>query len=502
MALPADVIHCILPHVQSRRDLESASLVNREFANISRRYVFRQISIWIHNGTERFRGVLEFLRSRPDVCSYVQELVVTGIKAPFLQLVLNQHQGEGLEVISHIDALENALKEGLFTNLKKLEWDIEETITTTFANTVHNAFPRCDWVISTYSGNPLPPLPNLISLSSVTYYNVEALLYYQPILLRAPRLRTLDVVSFRPRGSSFPTHGAPPFMEHDPNLAVSREAYPAIEELTMRWLLWSLEGARQCLQMMRCSQLRCLKLMHGNSSPFLQGCIPTRQTLPALREFKLVEPHLLNPETFRDALKQFLATMASGLHDLQIEASWQTLVPTIAEHHGETLRSLVLHESERGRAPQRSTLKLADLIALGNTCVSLRHLGVDVEADYSVPGPGIPGGESFAAVVNSPAYFPSLRQITLWAPLGLMDIANVLESQGNTLDGEDPLYVLEEHAYKILDPSLCDTDNTEQRDRGKLESLTVNLGEQEREFGARYPDRESVLPVDSFIQLT
>ncbi|KAH9919369.1 uncharacterized protein B0H18DRAFT_635326 [Fomitopsis serialis] len=413
--------------------------------------------------------------------------------------MLNQHQGEGPIVISHMNALENALKDGLLTNLQKLEWDNEEIITTTFANTIHNAFPRCVWVISTYSGNPLPPLPNLVSLSSTAYYNVEALLYYQPILLRAPRLRTLDIVSFRPTGRSLPTHGAPPFMAHDPILAVSREAYPAIEELTMRWLLWSLEGARQCLQMMRWSQLRCLTLMHSNSAPFLEGCIPTRETFPALKEVKLVEPHPFNPGAFQDALKQFLATMTSGLRDLHVEASWQTLVSTIAERHGVTLRSLVLHESEHARAPQRSTLNLADLIVLGNACASLRNLGVDVEADYSLPGPGVPEGESFAAVVNSTAYFPSLRHITLWAPLGLMDRANV-SAQGNILEGGDPLYVLEEHASKILDPSLCDTDNTEQRDRGKLESLTVNLGEQEREFGARHPDPWEIWEMDNRTQ--
>ncbi|TFY63126.1 hypothetical protein EVJ58_g3432 [Rhodofomes roseus] len=465
---------------------------------------------------EWFHSKLYFLRHRPDVCGYIKELVISS------RCSASYRETEGAPSVPPIKFLENVIKDGLFrTGLKKLEWEAEQEIPASFSETVQTAFPNCTWVVSKYTGNPLSPMPTLTTLRSVVHLHADPLLGFQPVLLRSPQLRVLDVAAYQQRGCVMHHYEAPPFLRYDPHAAASQKAYPLIEELTIRDFGWSEHGARVCLQTMRWSHLRRLELLRGSGFALLQGCIPARETLPALEDFKLVTWYMRDGQRhqqYLDTLKQFL-TMAPGLRDLHLAGPWQPLVPVITKCHGQTLRSLVVHEHERAQEPQRTTLQLSDLITLGKHCVVLEHLGIDVEADYSLPGSS--GGESLATVVNSKIFFPALRHITLWTPLGIMKQRAPL--RGLSLEKHESTNLLDNlqrHAPAILDPSLGNPnsrfrailalfkssqhrvsgkpriapksrtliapDGTE-GNRGKLDSVTVNIGEQDRLMGGGYP---------------
>lgn len=200
-------------------------------------------------------------------------------------------------------------------------------------------------------------MPTLVSLMADVHMISDPLASFQPVLLRAPRLRKLDIAGHRPRPSNPLPSNPPRFLRYDLMAAegltaseVGKAAYPALEELTQRHLMWSGEGAEVCLSEMRWDRLRRLELLHGEASAFLRACTPARDSLSALKEFAIDRWYAIEEARQRrwllDGLAAFLASTAVGLHELRLEGPWRELVPVIAEYHGRTLRELVLHEHE------------------------------------------------------------------------------------------------------------------------------------------------------------
>ena len=114
-------LSCSFPVQVARSDvLRSASLVNRSFANASRPYVFRRLTINIGD-REKSHMMLEFLSLRPDLRSHVREIVLTSPdRCRFTGQVgrVTTFSGANDPVVR----LENAINEEHFPGLRKLRY--------------------------------------------------------------------------------------------------------------------------------------------------------------------------------------------------------------------------------------------------------------------------------------------------------------------------------------------------------------------------------------------
>ena len=246
------------------------------------------------------------------------------------------------------------------------------------------SFPNCSITISNYSGAPIPRIPNLTTMSAKVNL-VNPLMHFQPVLLRAPRLRSLDLATETSLGSR--TSRPHAYLHYDSRASASRADYSPLETLVLRHIQWTEMGARECLQKMRWSHLRRLEFQVDpcNAIPFLQACCSMPATLSALEDFKLVMwdvPHN-SRAGYADVLNGFLSSLPNGLQSLHLEGPWKPSIPTLARYHGQSLRSLVIHEHERVRQSTRrlKVLCVPDLVELAARCKALEHLGLDADLD-------------------------------------------------------------------------------------------------------------------------
>ncbi|KAH9926064.1 uncharacterized protein B0H18DRAFT_361143 [Fomitopsis serialis] len=393
LPLTEDILRVILEQIP-REDLKSASLVNRDLAAVSRSFILRQFVLNLAH-EDKCQRRLDTLRLSTSVSQYVKELSIVGDLAHkrWWQYLAEVEDGPVTMQVQALEELQQHIQNGIFkAGLKRVRWDAGLDMPVALIEAIQVAFPECSFVLEKYAGSALPPMPTLVSLTATVHCHGDPLLNFQPILRHATGLRTLQISAYNHtgcvvRGYTEAEFAAlpKPFLTYDPSQPVCGGSGPMLQDLVLERFSWSVEGAISCLEQMSWSHLRKLELRRRDSVPLLQACVPVSSNMPFLEEF-VYTTWYGSEETRADitqALQDFLSS-TSGLQVLHVEGPHHPLVSTIVAHHGETLRSLVLHDHERRDEPQRTTLTLGGLRRLGEKCRSLHHLGIDVDADYTV----------------------------------------------------------------------------------------------------------------------
>ena len=372
-------------------------------------------------------------------------------------------------------------------------------------------FPMCDFVLERYACAPLPPMPNLISLTATVHCHCDPVVHFQPILRHSPRLRHLEIQAYVHTGcvmqaiSLNDDQHAKPFLTGNWDEPICRASGPFLESLVLQDERWSQEGAVKCIADMSWLHLRRLELLRCDASCLLQACAPVSSIMPALEVFKYTTwdrtPDVRTNTA--QALREFLAT-ANGLHEIHIEGPYRSVVRTIAETHGKTLHSLILHDHERPDTPQRAPMCISDLLQLGRQCLLLQHLGIDVDEKYRLLvdpnsqenrrwsllkgklGRGDPTPRSLATILNHGQYFPALRKVTLYSLLGIARPAEHLRPRRR----HDTLDVLKARVPLVMFPDIGDKSAGASHEAAKIRTIVVRLGEDGRRMGGGYPASE------------
>ncbi|KAH9829244.1 uncharacterized protein C8Q71DRAFT_891101 [Rhodofomes roseus] len=482
-----DLLRLVLSEA-CQQDLISASLVCRAFAAVSRSFILQQFVL--------------------DVADEDRKLVITGEpkhKSWWKHLdELDDGEDSEPERSEALEELQRHIRDGTFgEGLTEVRWDAGLDIPASLIDTTQAAFPGCTFTLDRYAGSALPPMPKLVSLDATVRFRHDPLLQFQPIFLQSPRLRCLRMTPNNRTGCVVPVvqldeleeERAPPFLTYDSTRPLCHMTGPSIEELVLEQMSWSDEGATQCLEGMSWSRLRKLELNRCDAIPLLRACVSPR--LPSLSEFKFTmwceDYDEQTCASAVEALHNFLFS-ASGLEGLHLEGPYHSLVSTIAAHHGPTLQSLVLHEKERREDSQRPTLNTRDLRGLGKSCTTLRHLGIDVDANYSITQDTVSEPATLTSILNSLKHFPALNKLTLYTPIGI--------AGPETRHSDYRLHLLKEHAGFIMLPDIGDASAILIGRRGKLQTIVVNIGEQDRQMGIGYPAPWVLWERDNRTQLT
>ena len=377
---------------------------------------------------------------------------------------------------------------------------------------VQTAFPKCDFVLERYVCSPLPPMPNLISLTATVHCHCDPLVHFQPILRHSPRLRHMDIQAYVHSGCVMQVvimdddQHDKPFLTGNWDEPICGPSGPFLESLVLQDERWSEQGAAKCTADMSWSRLRTLELRRCDAAHLLRACVPVASTMPELAAFKYTTWDNTPDVRANTAhvLRDFLAT-ANGLQELHLEGPYASLLKVIAENHGKTLQSLILHDHERPSKPQRVPMSTTDLIELGERCLSLQHLGIDVDEHYALPVGKNPSENhrwsllkgklnrgtqphSLATILNHNQYFPALRKVTLFALLGIAREAKRY-GRGQTLFALDMLQL---RVPYIMLPDIGDESSTAP---AKLHTIVVQIGEENRSVGVGYPAGKPVIPL-------
>ncbi|KAH9839552.1 uncharacterized protein C8Q71DRAFT_856154 [Rhodofomes roseus] len=484
--LNEDVLRAILAKIP-RTDLISASLVNRDFASIARDFILRRFVLDLGD-IDKCKLRLGTLRSKPNIAGFVKELSIIGElqTKPWWQYVENFEDEQEVPRVEALEELQKLIQDGILTaGLREVTWDAGLGMPVALIEAIQAAHPECTFVLDKYAGSPLPPMPNLVSITATVHVYGEPILCFRPIILHSPRLRHLRIASYQDagcvvRGFSLDHVFPRPFLTCDWTGPLCGRDGPFIEELSLKQMSWTTDGAARSVRDMSWSRLRKLQLDRCDAIPLLRASVPACSMFPSLAEFTYTMWY--DDEGTRasvtQALQEFLST-ASGLQSLRLEGPYPPVVTTIIAHHGDTLRSLILHDHERPNEPQRTTMKTSDLLALGERCSSLQHLGFDVDPGYRLAQEvGDSEVEPLANIFNSDGRFSALRMLTLYTMLGI--------TQYQDRDTARDLDALKQHVSPIMVPAIGNAGAVE-RGTGKLQSIVINIGEQDREMGFGYP---------------
>jgi hypothetical protein len=128
------------------------------------------------------------------------------------------------------------------------------------------------------------------------------------------------------------------------------------------------------------------------------------------------DPRIFLPETY---LQKFLA-VCPPLQSLKInDRRGRFNLSIILDNHGQSLRSLHLHESERkeaDEAPDCNFLTLDNIREIGNRCPNLEEFSADIEHGLYP--------ESKKEILEELARFEKLRKLTLYFSLYLLEMAS------------------------------------------------------------------------------
>ena len=298
--------------------------------------------------------------------------------------------------------------------------------------------------------------------------------------------------------------GVKPFLTGDWDEPICGVSGPFLESLILQDEMWSERGAAKCVADMSWSHLRTLELQRCDAD-LLHACSPVSSIMPQLASFKYTTWDR-TPDaraSTSQALQDFLTT-ANGLQDLHLEGPYHSLLNVIAEHHGETLQSLILHDHERPDMPQRVPMSTTGLIELGKRCLSLQHLGIDVGEDYTLPFAVDASGNrrrssvkeklnlggtqprSLTAILNYSQYFPALCKVTLYALLGIARAAGRFGGRQTFA----PLNVLQTRVPCIMFPDIDKKSMSAPEKAAKIRTIIVRVGEADRRIGVGYPARK------------
>ncbi|KZT65213.1 hypothetical protein DAEQUDRAFT_769060 [Daedalea quercina L-15889] len=129
-AVCEDILRLVLAELPRRQGVKSVSLVNSEFAMISRGFIFKRLVLSTTN-EDKFKGRLAVLRSSPTLSGYVKELVVVGddLQHKFwLEYVAECENRTVTERVEVIEEPEKDLQDEIFRAGLKEQNDLNDLI--------------------------------------------------------------------------------------------------------------------------------------------------------------------------------------------------------------------------------------------------------------------------------------------------------------------------------------------------------------------------------------
>ena len=166
--------------------------------------------------------------------------------------------------------------------------------------------------------------------------------------------------------------------------------FPPLEELVLEWFWINQRCGEYWMKAMDWSHLRVLDFREGSlSTAFLSLLLPTADKLPALESLRITLPFFREEELRKQKddpsspfslIRQLFSTARPrSLRDVRIWGYIKLFLPDIINHHGESLKSLSLHEEEMlSEDNQRIPLSVGDLMEIGTTSKGLEALALDV----------------------------------------------------------------------------------------------------------------------------
>jgi hypothetical protein len=188
------------------------------------------------------------------------------------------------------------------------------------------------------------------------------------------------------------------------------------------------------------------------------------------------------------ALESFLAC-CNSLESLEIRDRGDTIpLSTILSVHGNSLKKLVLHETESANmSDETQVLTLHDAQAIGRNCPLLEDLTIDAINDSSP--------EAFQQSFALLATFPKLSVLRIYVPLGIAEEA--ARTPFVFLDDEEVKLETEQHQANpfnpLQDPLFLENSwaflrsEKEKNGTSPLRELHLKVGEWEREMGSGFP---------------
>ncbi|EIN05921.1 hypothetical protein PUNSTDRAFT_127805 [Punctularia strigosozonata HHB-11173 SS5] len=379
--LPYDVVYQVIDQLHDIHpgDVLSTVLVNRDFADASRPFLFRRMVLVLtcQDSKKGFKKQLKFFRKASHLHRHVKEiqvktrlLVVPGVRDKHWTS-FEARFGSSLEKL--VVALARELGS---LPLKEFIWSGDMTIPPRLLATLESGFPECELSLHHYDGYALP------SSSNLSHHPLER---FAHIIKRSPKLKSLELTLDPRQGRTRYNPTPAPFLQDTSCISIP---CPTLNSLRLNGFHYTPSSAKQFVTCLRqWTQLRALYLDvwdSDGSEHLLHALAAAGEALPALNTFQLRIQTSREYSTDPPAhVVDVLAALPRTLQSIELFVPCpDELLDTIMDRHGPKLVSLTMHHRSSD-FDYSSILHWSRVRALIRTCPSLRHLGLEANAHLS-----------------------------------------------------------------------------------------------------------------------